>query len=228
MTDRERFLAESIEILRREIPEDLEWLPWRELPQMRWAGDRAPIDERLPRGWLVAAAARGEPEPGAGLRERAALFDRADAAALGGWLLRVWIEHDTAQPELSEARKDELRGIAERAAELARRFGRGGTDGEERYRQLLAQEGNRPAPSALPHQGLLAVVAACAGDTAVTDIERYLTTWRGERPEQCRALLRMLRWIAAPAAVELLSAARRFSGLGELAGELLAARAARG
>ena len=46
----------------------------------------------------------------------------------------------------------------------------------------------------------------------------------GERPEQCRALLRMLSWVEAPAAVEVLSAARSRPELREVAEELLAER----
>ncbi len=227
MTDRDRFRAEAVESLRQEIPEELEWLPWGELPPMRWGGDRAPVAEVIPRGWLVAAARLGRPEPNADQRRRAALFDRDDATALAAWLLRAWIAHDTAVPVLDDARKDELRAIAERAAELARRFGRGGTDPEERYRQLLAQEDSRPAPSALPHQGLLAVVAACDDGAVAADVEHYLSAWHGERPAQCRALLRMLSWIDAPAAVELLSAAQRFPELRTIATELIAARTGR-
>ncbi len=200
---RDAFLSEAVATLRREIPEDLEWLPRGRLPQVRWRGDGAPVDERIPRGWLVAAAGREDPEPDTDLRARAAMFDRTDAAALGAWLLRAWIEHDTATQELSEVRKTELRAIAERAAEMARRFGRGGTDPEERYRQLLAQEDDRPAPSALPHQGLLAVVAACGAGSVAGDVERYLEAWQVERPAQCRALLRMLSQIDAPSAARL-------------------------
>ncbi len=203
MEDRDAILTEAVATLRREIPEDLEWLPWRRLPAMRWRGDRAPVDERIPRGWLVTAAGRESPEPDADLSARAALFDPGDAAALGTWLLRAWIEHDTAAPELSEARKTELRAIAERAAEMARRFGRGGTDAQQRYRQLLAQEDARPAPSALPHQGLLAVVAACGDASVAGDVERYLKAWQAERPAQCQALLRMLSSIDAAAAARL-------------------------
>ena len=227
MTNRDSFRAEALEILRQDVPEDLEWLPWRDLPRMRWSDNGAPVEELIPRGWLVAAALRGDPEPDADLKRRAALFDRGDAAVLGAWLLRAWIEHDTAVPKLTDARKIELRAIAERAAELARRFGRGGSDPEERYRQLLAQEENRPDPSALPHQGLLAVVADCGDDSVIGDVERYLSAWHRERPPQCRALLRMLSWIEAPAAAELLSAARRFPELREVAGELVTARAGR-
>jgi hypothetical protein len=227
MTDRESFRAQAVEILRQEIPEDLEWLPWGDVPPMRWSGGGEPVEELIPRGWLVAAARRDEPQPDAELRRQAALFERGDAARLGAWLLRTWIEHDTAVPELGEARKAELRAIAERAAELARRFGRGGTDPEERYQELLAQEANRPVASALPHRGLLAVVAACADDSVVAEVERYLEAWHRERPEQCRTLLAMLSWIEDHAAADLLSSARRFPELREAAGELVRARSAR-
>ena len=192
MNERDAFLADAIAILRREIPEDLEWLPWRELPPMRWQSDGAPVDERIPRGWLMMAAGRGEPEPDDETRRHAELFDPADAEALGAWLLRAWIDHDSAAPELTEERKAELRALAERAAEMARRFGRGGTDSDERYRQLLAQEEARPAPSALPHQGLLAVVAACPGGSVAGEVTRYVAKWQEERPARCRALERML------------------------------------
>ncbi len=227
MINRDRFRAEAVACLRQEIPEDLEWLPWGDLPPMRWADDGSPVDELIPRGWLVAAARQGRPRPDAGLRRRAALFDRDAAAVLGAWLLRAWIEHDTATPMLDAARKAELRTIAERGAELARRFGRGGTDPEQRYRQLLAQEDGRPAPSALPHQGLLAVVAACGDGAVAAEVERYVESRHQQRPEQCRALLRMLSWMNAPAAAELLSAARRFPGLRATAAELIAERAGR-
>jgi len=213
MSERDRFRAEALEVLRQEVPEDLEWVPWGDLPPMRWRADGAPVDERIPRGWLVAAAGRGRPEPDDGLRRRAALFDPGGAAALGAWLLRAWIEHDTSEPELTEARKAELRGIAERAASLAQRLGRGGTDPDERYRQLLAQEDNRPAASSLPHQGLLAVVAACADGAVAGDVERYLEARHEERPEQCRALLKMASRIEDPAVAEVLSAARSRPGL---------------
>lgn len=199
-TERDSFRTEAVEVLRREVPEDLEWLPWVAMPSLRWRGEGSDVEEVIPKGWLVAAAQRGEPEPDDGLVRRAALFDRGDAANLAVWLLRAWIEHDTTVPELTPERKAELRAIAERAAEMARRFGRGGTDPEERYRQLLAQEDNRPAPTALPHQGLLAVVAACGDGSVAADIEGYVSAWRTERPEQCRALERMLSWIEARAA----------------------------
>ena len=196
-SERDSFRAEVVEVLRREVPEDLEWLRWDEIPRMRWQCDGSVVEDVIPKGWLVEAAQRTEPVPDDTMTKRAALFDRTDAAAFGAWLLRLWIAHDTSLPELTPERRVELRGMAARAAELARRMGRGGTDPEERYRQLLAQEDHRPAPTSLPYRGLLAVVAACADPRVAADVEHYISAWQGERPARCRALQRMLSWIAA-------------------------------
>ncbi len=191
VTLRETLKAEALEALRREVPEELEWLPRGDLPSLRWS-DGSSVDPAIPKGWLVTAALCGDAEPDASLRRRATLFHPGDAAALGRWLLGRWIAHDTQAPELTAARRDELREIAERAADMARRFGRGGTDADERFRQLLEQEQNRAEPTAMPHQGLLAIVAVCADATAAPDIESYLATWSGKRSDQCRALRQVL------------------------------------
>ncbi len=191
MPSRDDFRSATVEALRREVPEELEWIPWRQLPPLHWR-DGESVDDVVPRGWLVMAAERGAPEPDDEMRRWAALFDPGDAAALGRWLLESWIEHDTATTDLTPAREAELRGLAERAAEMARRFGRGGTDPEERFQQLLRQEGNRAAPSALPHKGLLAIVAACGTSTAAATVDGYLERWERERPEQSRELRKMV------------------------------------
>ena len=192
-TPRESFHAGSLEILRQEVPEDLEWAPWSELPALRWREDDTAVDPIVPRGWLVAAAMRGDPVPDTEMHERAALFHPGDAATLGQWLLRRWIEHDIAVPELSEARLAGLRDIAERGAALARRMGRGGTHAEKRFQQLVRQEGQRPAPTAMPHQGLLAIVAVCANGAIAADVEQYLASYLQERPAQCQVLSRLLK-----------------------------------
>ena len=198
--ERDEFQTEAIETLRREVPEDLEWIPWRKLPAQRWRGDDTSVDERVPRGWLVMAAEHADPRPNVRIRQQAALFTPETGAALATWLLRAWIEYDTTVTGLSEARKVELRGMAEKAAQLAQRLGRGGTDPDERYQQLLTQEGNAPAPTALPHRGLLAVVAACGAPVAgdlTADVDRYTAAWEDGRPARCRALREMLSCIEA-------------------------------
>ena len=190
-TNRDAFLEASIQTLRREVPEELEWLFAGELPQLKWQDD-TDTDPRLLKGWLTAADGRGSVEPSAEQKERAGLLSAQSRGEVALWLLRVWMANDTQETsEPSEARKAELREMAEKAAEMSRRFGRGGTDPEERYRQMLAQEGNAAPSSSLPHKGLLSLVAVCGAevsDTLGKDIENYVGSWQGQRDEQCQAL----------------------------------------
>ena len=191
MYDQGTFLEEAIQVLRRGVPDELDWLPFGDLPPLRWRGGGA-VDPRIPKGWLVEAAQQVAVLPDGMMVGRARLFDEGNAADLALWLLEAWVQHDTVTPELVEERKEELRGMAEKAASLARRFGRPGGDPEERYRQLLRQEQNRAVPSALPHRGLLSVVAACGTDSILPILEGYLQRWQEDRPEQCE-LLREVR-----------------------------------
>jgi len=183
----------AVETLRREIPEELRWLPLGEAPVVRWASDRGEavggeaVDPVIIRGWLVAAA-EGEGQPVAKLVLQSALFEDESAADLALWLLQAWIHHDTYVPEMTEARRAELYQMAKTAAELAARLGRGGTDPEERFRQLVDQAERRPEPSALPYAALLAVVSATGDERARSEIDRYLEQWDQTRPQQVEAM----------------------------------------
>lgn len=197
MNDRQDLLDQAIRVLRREIPEDLEWFFRQPLPPLRWARDQAAMDGRLIKAWLVTAIERNDPQANAEQRRRALRVDPSDRQALAKWLLSTWMRHDTERSEITEARRVELHQMAEKAAELARRFGRDGQDAAERYRQLVEQESAQQAPSALPYRGVLAWVAACAAESTFEDeiassVERYVATWQDRRPDQCQALLSML------------------------------------
>lgn len=191
------WLQEAIDILRREVPDDLEWLFQGPQPTLRWADDLSTVDGRILKAWCVQAAARAVVEPDAGQLRRAQLFEAADRQRFARWLLERWILEDTDGSDLTEERRRELRHMAERAAQLARRLGRGGQDPDDRYRQLLSQERARAEPSAVPQCGLLALVAACGADPVPkpttedglgSTIDAYLSQWRDQRPEQCRLL----------------------------------------
>ncbi len=203
MTDRTRFRDAALASARQEVPETLEWIPWRDVPSVRWRDDGTLVDAVVVRGWLVKAALRDDPTPDDEMRRSSALLDDEDTMTLASWLLDQWIAHDTDVPvPITHRRKDDLRAIATKAAELATRLGRGGTDPEERYDGLLVQEANRAAPSALPYQGMLALVAAYADRGPESDVARqvhcYLNTHREARPAQCRALERMMAWVPRP------------------------------
>ena len=213
MSTRDELRNLTVERLRQEIPETLDWIPWGDQPPMRWATDDSPVDRRIPRGWLVLAFERQDPVPTDELWQQAKLFRADDAADLALWLLERWLAHDTTTPELTAERRVELRGIAEKAARVAKRFGRGGSDPEERFRELLALEENRPAPSALPYRGLLAVVGACGDHRSVTAVRTFLTSRNRDRAETCRVLLQMLAGMKAPEASAVLDEVRQLSSL---------------
>ncbi len=213
MTTRDELRDLTVERLRQEIPDVLDWIPWGDLPALRWAADDSPVDRRVPRGWLVLAFERRNPLPDGDLLQQTALFRADDAADLANWLLEGWLALEAAVPEPTAERRAELRGIAEKAARVAKRFGRGGSAPDERFRQLLAQEENRPPSSALPYRGLLAVVGACGDHRAIASAHAFLTTRHPERPDACRVLLRMLAGMKAPEASAVLEEARRIPAL---------------
>ncbi len=187
----------AMSTLRQELPEDIEWIPWTSMPRLHWHEDGSLADERIVRGWLIAAVLRGAPTPDLEMTRHAACFDPDDDAMLATWLLDAWIAHDTTPvPPLTDERHEALRDIAARGAELAVRLGREGKDPAARYRELVAVENNHLAPSGHPHKGLLAVVAACTNGDVVQRIRetvaRYRDTWSATRPARCRALADML------------------------------------
>ena len=191
--ERRAFLDQAIQALRREVPEALEWLFHGDPPSLRWQGDPDPVDPRLARGWLVLADQRQDPDPSDEQVRQASLLDAESRASLAIWLLRTWITFDTTlAPALTDARRQELRAMAEKAAAIAKRFGRGGTDPGERYQQLIAQESSHEPATAWPHRGLLALVAACSDpdtlDTLRPIVAQYQDAWGAERPRRSRLL----------------------------------------
>lgn len=137
---RSQFEAQIREVLRDELPEILDEIPWNDAPSMRWA-DGSEVPPELIRGWLSAAVIRDDPEPSAEQRAQAQLFDASSRQALSAWIEEVLASLDRPASGLSEERLAELREQAESAAALAQKFGRGGTDPEERFRQLVELHG---------------------------------------------------------------------------------------
>lgn len=66
--------------------------------------------------------------------------------------------------------------------------------------------GAQAGGSAIVCKGLLAVAAACAGSGAAPAAQRFLKTWYGLRPSQCKSLVAMLAWIEHPSATQLMLA----------------------
>ncbi|MEE8523093.1 MAG: FG-GAP-like repeat-containing protein, partial [Thermoanaerobaculia bacterium] len=152
---------------------------------MRWSGDGAPVDGTIPRGWLVMAARRGDPDPDAEMRRQAALFDRRDAAVLGRWLLQALALGfltflATAQEDEFDAR------LSRAAAELA---AGDAVEAEALYRELLTLYPQQVAP----YQGLAEVFAAQGRRDEAVDLLLDLG----------RELLQVVRGAEAVAPLEL-------------------------
>jgi len=223
--EKDAFREVTVGSLRQGIPDDLDWLPLGEAPTQRWRDDGSDVDGVIVRGWLVEAVRRESPEPDESFRRYSELLSPDTSAHLAGWVLDRWIGHDTAQPPaLTDARRGQLRTLAEQAAELSRRFGRPGGDPEERYQQLLEQEANWQPTSGLPYCGLLSIVASCGGEALIDDVAHYVASWHADRSEQCACLLRAASWIGGRAATELLGMAASYPETAEVAEKSLAAR----
>lgn len=192
MSPRQTLVDAALEALRRDVPEELNWLFQTPPPRLHWRDDGQAVDQRVVKGWLVLADERCNPMPGDRQRRQAQLIDPADGGELALWLLQAWIAHESPPPPVDAARRQELHASARQAAALAARLGRGGSDPDARFAQLLAQESNRPASSSWPHRGLLALVQLCADPRIAAPISAYLDRWRSSRPRRCRAMERLL------------------------------------
>lgn len=143
---REAFEAQVREVLRDELPEILDEIPWHDAPSLHWQ-DGGDVPPEIVRGWLSAAVIRDDPEPSAEQRAQAQLFDEWSRKALSRWIEEVLASLDRPASSLSEERLAQLREQAKTAAMLARKLGRGGTDPGERFRQLVELHGGESRSS---------------------------------------------------------------------------------
>lgn len=191
MSTRSEFETATLEALRQEVPESLEWLFVDGWPDVRWQ-DGETTDRRVVKGWLVLADRRRDAAPSDEQRRQAELLHPGDLADLALWLLEAWIDHEAEPPPISATRRLQLEDMARKAAELAKRLGRDGTDPEERLAQLMAQETSPTLVTSWPHRGLLALVQLGADDRIEIHVETYLERWQGERPRRCEILQDLL------------------------------------
>lgn len=189
------------------LPSSLAWLDWEALPELTWVSS----GEVVPRAvvqWLCGTAVKARsPEPDAVLRHYATLFGAAARERLATHLLACWLREDLRPISPAEAES--------RAAQAAPAYHRYyssqngpyyGMSVEEVKAALLSEYIKIPAGSAIASEGLLAVVAACAGRDVVPLTERYLNEWYGQRAAQGKALIGMLTWVNHPDATQLLLA----------------------
>ncbi|WP_207010213.1 DUF4132 domain-containing protein [Nocardioides aromaticivorans] len=201
--DRDDLLAKAAKLVAKPLPAALAWFPWAGLPAVHWADSGKLVDDAILRWLLVQATKARSPEPNAVLRRYCAMFEPRDRAAFGQYVLEAWIAEDLRPIDLAEARE---RAASEAHWAVQYPGPVHGMTVEQATAILLPRVARTPAGSAIAAKGVLAVVAACAGQPAVPVTERYLRDWYGQRAAQGRALIQMLAWIDDPSATQLVLA----------------------
>lgn len=215
--DRAALAADAAKGLAKGLPKDLGWLRWDAVPEVRWA-DSGEVVPTASVQWLVAQAVRAKsPEPNAVLRKYCGMLESTSREAFGQHLLEAWLAADTRPVDPQRAAAT----ATERAQELHRAMRqwpqayaddpRRSWSVEELATSFLPGCLREPAGSEIASKGVLAVVAACAGERAAAPVGVYLKEWYGTRAAQGKALIGMLAWIDHPTATQLmLSVGSRF------------------
>lgn len=215
--DRDGLRREAEAGLAKGLPKGLEWMRWDALPTVHWSdtGDVVPLEVLQ---WLVAQAVKTKsPEPNALLRKYCGVFEAGEREELGQHLLEAWLAQDVLPISQEEAHKLASDAAKVQYSYLTRSPQQmantpiAGMSLTQITAYLLPRYSGRLAGSAAAAKGMLAVVAACAGERAAAPVGRYLKAWFGTRAAQGKALIAMLAWIEHPSAIQLmLSVGSRF------------------
>ncbi|RYF75077.1 MAG: DUF4132 domain-containing protein [Comamonadaceae bacterium] len=215
--DRTALAAEAAKSLSKGMPKDLDFFPWSALPEVRWADGGAAVPSEVLRWMIVQAVKQKTSEPNAVLRKYCEMFDARDREAFGRFVLETWLHEDVRPIPPDEAMsraKSYALGSFSTMASFPQSYQDSphlGKSVEELTAVFLPGQLRQPAGSAIGAKGLLAVVAACARESAAGPTQRYLKAWYGSRASQGKALIAMLAWIDHPSATQLmLSIGSRF------------------
>ena len=199
--------------LKKGVPSDLEWFPFPQLPQVRWADSGKPVSPRIIEWFLVQGCRLKDAEANPLLRRYCSLFRKDDREKLGRFVLDLWIAKDT-KPKynaeqasaLAQQETAQAAGWAKRAPQYYKDF-----DEQKFYQTAYNRLLTVPEGSQIATKGILAVSGACCGPDVAPIVHRYIKQWFGYRGAQGKALLQVLAWIDSPAAIQvILSVANRF------------------
>jgi hypothetical protein len=215
--DRAALVKQAETALAKGLPKGLEWLRWEALPTVHWADSGEVVPLPVIKLLIAQSVKAKSSEPNALLRKYCGLFVQSEREEFGQYLLEAWLAQDTAPIPMEKALELAEQQAAWQYAYMNNQpqYYQGsplfGLSEQEIVARLLPAFARRPAGSASASKGLLAVVAACAGERAAAPVGRYLKEWYGSRASQGKALIAMLAWIDHPSATQLmLSVGSRF------------------
>ena len=120
----EVLLAEATKGLKKPVPANLNWFPFGQLPQLRWAdgaaGPESLVPQDLVRWWVVLACKLKEPGGEGLFALYLSRLDAASRAELGSFVLRAWIAQDTIHPPVEESKAHAESGAQYRYDEYQR------------------------------------------------------------------------------------------------------------
>lgn len=218
--------AEATKGLKSKLPASLDWFPFEQLPEVRWAGSAgesagergAVVPRDVVRWWVVLATKLKSPS-GEGLIARyVGLLDAGSQAALGSFVLRAWVAQDTRGPSVEDSR-----AFADRHAQTnwtnlqasIKRYpeyyaSQAAQTVEDLWKNLYRQNQATYLGSATQEKGLLALTVGMPGAELATTAQHYFAAHKGRRA-QAEYLVRALAANGDRAAVQqLLAVSRRF------------------
>ncbi|WP_146197491.1 DUF4132 domain-containing protein [Promicromonospora sp. AC04] len=224
----ETLQAEAAKGLKSKLPASLDWFPFDQLPEVRWAAGDADADADGERGavvprdvvrwWAVLATKLKDPS-GEGLIARyIGLLDPASRAALGSFVLRAWVAQDTRHPAVERSRDyadqyaqahwTSMQASIKKYPEYY--AGQAGQTVEDFWKRLYQQDQATYLGSATQEKGLLALTVGMPGAELASTAQHYFAAHKGRRA-QAEYLVRALAANGDRAAVQqLLAVSRRF------------------
>ncbi|MEU4386728.1 DUF4132 domain-containing protein [Promicromonospora sp. NPDC023805] len=218
--------AEATKGLKSKLPASLDWFPFEQLPEVRWAGSAgepaggqgAVVPRDVVRWWVVLATKLKAPS-GEGLIARyVGLLDAASQASLGSFVLRAWVAQDTRGPSVESSRAYADQNAQSQWTNLQvsiKRYpeyyaNQAGQTVEGLWKNLYRQSQATYLGSATQEKGLLALTVGMPGAELATTAQHYFAAHKGRRA-QAEYLVRALAANGDRAAVQqLLAVSRRF------------------
>jgi hypothetical protein len=197
---REGLLLEAQGFVKKGVPEQMSWFPFREMPEVHWSDSGEIVHTDILTHFLLQGFRMKNPFPSALLKRYFDHMNVQERERFGQFVLEQWIGKDTRRRYSPEEEREYLMAkvmdykkdaTGENAERLMRQYERA-----EEFKHLM--------DSATKEKGILAVAAACCGSSAVPFIDKYLKTYYGWRPSQCKSLLSVLSWIEDYTATNLL------------------------
>lgn len=188
-------MREAAAAMKKNIPKDLEWFPFQQLPSVSWENTGDFVDPVIIQWLIIQSYHLKSPEPISLFQRYEALFVRRDREILGRFVLENWISRDSVT--LSRQDAEDMVFTNYRLTDRSKLE-------NPTFQGLINEQMKSTVYTATGEQGILAVSSAFCSSDVVPQISQYISKWYGYKWRQCVALVDVLAWIASPLAIQYL------------------------